>query len=192
MVAVLMTKIFTRTCHISCLSSRHGALTMMKRRRADCARRHERACASPTIWLHMPGRPARLDVLLEVALEAAVQDLALAGLQAVHHARDGPFQVRAREQDQLLCAACAHRQSSSRAARPGWSAPGPHPGAASAPCTVSVMYGRHAGPCALHTRRWKLLWCRMRVRQLVLRCTLAPCCSVVSSLREPFTACSKL
>ncbi len=56
----------------------------------------------PYKQLRMLGWPACLDVLLEVALEAAVQDLALAGLQAVHHARDGALQVHAREQDQLL------------------------------------------------------------------------------------------
>ena len=47
-------------------------------------------------------KEARLDVLSDVALEAAEQDLALPGLEAVHHAGDGALQVSAGEQDQLL------------------------------------------------------------------------------------------
>ena len=43
-----------------------------------------------------------LDVLADVALEAAVHDLALPGLEAVDHAGDGALQVCPREQDQLL------------------------------------------------------------------------------------------
>lgn len=45
---------------------------------------------------------AHLDILLDVALEAAEQDLALARLEAVHHVWDGALQVSAGEQDQLL------------------------------------------------------------------------------------------
>ena len=45
---------------------------------------------------------ARLNVVLQVALEAAEHDLALAGLEAVHHAGDGALQVRPGKQDQLL------------------------------------------------------------------------------------------
>jgi hypothetical protein len=45
---------------------------------------------------------AYLDVLLEVPLEAAEQDLALPGLEAVHHTGDGALQVCTAEQDQLL------------------------------------------------------------------------------------------
>ena len=47
-------------------------------------------------------RTMHLDVLLQVALEAGEHDLALAGLEAVHHGRDGTLQVGAGEQDQLL------------------------------------------------------------------------------------------
>ena len=52
----------------------------------------------PCVLNHTP----YLDVLLEVALEAAVEDLALAGLQPIHHTRDGALQVRTGEQDELL------------------------------------------------------------------------------------------
>lgn len=43
-----------------------------------------------------------LDVLADVALKAAEQDLALARLQAVHHGGDGTLQISPREQYQLL------------------------------------------------------------------------------------------
>lgn len=45
---------------------------------------------------------AHLDILLDIALEAAEQDLALARLQAVDHVWDGALQVSAGEEDQLL------------------------------------------------------------------------------------------
>jgi hypothetical protein len=43
-----------------------------------------------------------LDVLLQVALEAAEHDLALAGLEAVDERRDRALEVGAAEQDELL------------------------------------------------------------------------------------------
>lgn len=43
-----------------------------------------------------------LDILAEVPLEAAKQDLPLAGLEAIQHRGDGPLKVSPREQDQLL------------------------------------------------------------------------------------------
>jgi len=43
-----------------------------------------------------------LDIGLEVALEATVENLSLAGLQAVDHRRNRSFTVGEREQDELL------------------------------------------------------------------------------------------
>lgn len=61
----------------------------------------------PTI--QQPNHPpthTHLDVLFEVALEAAVQDLALTRLETVNHRGDGALQVSTAEQNQLLLLFC--------------------------------------------------------------------------------------
>ena len=46
--------------------------------------------------------PSHLDLVLEVALEAAVQDLPLTGFETVHHGWNRTLQICPGEQDQLL------------------------------------------------------------------------------------------
>jgi hypothetical protein len=50
-----------------------------------------------------------LDVTAQVALKCSKNNLPLAGFQAIHHAWDAAFQVRAAEQNQLLCTEKAKR-----------------------------------------------------------------------------------
>ena len=67
-----------------------------------------RAAADTLLLLLRQEINPRLDVRLEVALEAGEQDLAVTGLEAIHDRGDGALQVSTREQDQLLHSIAGH------------------------------------------------------------------------------------
>mmetsp|Transcript_129065 Transcript_129065/g.413561 ORF Transcript_129065/g.413561 Transcript_129065/m.413561 type:complete len:216 (+) Transcript_129065:1571-2218(+) len=68
----------------------------------DCALKRRFAMMVRAVLRNVTSQLSDLHVALEVPLEATENDLALSGLEAVHHARDGSHYVVLRKGDQLL------------------------------------------------------------------------------------------